>query len=218
MISWWSITCLIPALLLISARIYGFLVSLPPTGAGWTREPPLWDNNWHKIEELCLLVTDHPSPKPPCEMSEPHYLWSPPNCWWCRCWWRGRGPGWVQGYDVLMSSVIFLYTGVIHHVTSQPSSTQLCHAVLWSGKTRWHKDSPVSGCSGCSCVMSSFSTTSPRDTIENIRHFLSDETRLILSAQTFYKNTHFYCWKMRSILKYKYIAIVFSSALISRIL
>ena len=142
-----------------------------------------------------VFFGDHPSLKTPCEMSEPHYLWSPHNCWWRRCWWRGRGPGWVQGYDVLMSSVIFLYTGVIHHVTSQPSSTPLCHAVLWSSKTRWHKDSSVSGCSGCSCVMSSFSTTSPRDTIENIRHFLSDESRLILSAQTFYKNTHFYCWK-----------------------
>ena len=122
MISWWSITCLIPAPLLISARIYGFLVSLPPH-QGWLDQALIRQHNkWHKIQELRLLMTSSPLSRDACcEMSEPHYLWSPRNCWWCRCWWRGRGPGWVQGYDVLMSSVIFLYTGVIHHVTSSPA-------------------------------------------------------------------------------------------------
>ena len=134
MISWWSITCLIPALLLISARIYGFLVSLPQTGAGWTREPPLWDNNWHKIEELCVLVTDHPSPKPPCEMSEPHYLWSPHNCWWCRCWWRGRGR--TECRVVMYWCHLSYFFTQAWYITSHPSTAQHSSAMPYSDQAK----------------------------------------------------------------------------------
>ena len=77
------------------------------------------------------------------------------------------------------------------YITSHPAQlrTATHYSVLWSGKLNDTGILRRSGYSECSCVMSSFSTTSPRDTIENIRHFLSDETRLILSAPTFY-STH----------------------------
>ena len=181
MISWWSITCLILALLLRTAINDLCLSGLPPRAQ---RLQQVTQNSvfvfslsvscCQSVIICSLLVTVDDASV------------------------GGGAGGWAECRVMMYWCHLSSFFTQAWYITSHPSTAQHSSARPYSDQAKLNDTRILrgSGYSERSCVMSSFSTMSPRDTIENIRHFLSDETRLILSAPTFYKHTtHSSCWK-----------------------